>query len=108
MAIAAALLGATAKVIGLTVHLVEIISYVLVILIGLWLLYVKGRGFLIACRELTWRQAPNFAFASALAGKSLLKSHNLVVQTTARRNGNARRAMSDRGMHRSRARLPVP
>jgi nickel/cobalt transporter (NicO) family protein len=64
VAIAAVLLGATAKAIGLTVHLVEIISYALVILIGLRLLYVKGRGFLIACRELTWRQTPNLAFAS--------------------------------------------
>jgi nickel/cobalt exporter len=64
VAIAAVLLGATAKAIGLTVHLVEVISYVLVILIGLRLLFVKGRGFLIACRELTWREAPDLAFAS--------------------------------------------
>src|SRR4029077_17383655 len=65
VAIAAVLLGATAKAIGLTVHLVEITSYGLVILIGLRLLYVKGRGFLIACRDLTWRQAPDLVFASA-------------------------------------------
>ena len=76
VAIAAVLLGASAKAIGLTVHLVEIISYALVILIGLRLLYVKGRGFLIACRELTWRQAPDLAFASlpattALSAKTL-------------------------------------
>jgi nickel/cobalt transporter (NicO) family protein len=71
VAIAAVLLGATAKAIGLTVHLVEIASYALVILIGLRLLYVKGRGFLIACRELTWRPAPDLAFASAPAAKGL-------------------------------------
>jgi nickel/cobalt exporter len=71
VAIAAVLLGATAKAIGLTVHLVEITSYALVILIGLRLLYVKGRGLLIACRELTWRQAPDLVFASAPAAKSL-------------------------------------
>jgi nickel/cobalt transporter (NicO) family protein len=69
--IAAVLLGATAKTIGLTVHLVEIISYALVILIGLRLLYVKGRSFLTACRELTWRQAPELAFAVAHAAKPL-------------------------------------
>jgi nickel/cobalt exporter len=69
--IAAVLLGATAKTIGLTVHLVEIISYALVILIGLRLLYVKGRSFLTACRELTWRQAPELAFAAAHAAKPL-------------------------------------
>jgi nickel/cobalt transporter (NicO) family protein len=51
VAIAAALLGATAKAIGLTVHVVEIVSYALVILIGLRLLFVKGRGFLSAWRE---------------------------------------------------------
>jgi nickel/cobalt exporter len=71
VAIAAVLLGATAKAIGLTVHLVEIVSYALVILIGLRLLYVKGRGFLIACRELTWRQAPELAFAAAPAAITL-------------------------------------
>jgi nickel/cobalt transporter (NicO) family protein len=71
VAIAAVLLGATAKTIGLTVHLVEIISYALVILIGLRLLYVKGRSFLVACRELTWRQTPELAFAAAHAAKPL-------------------------------------
>jgi nickel/cobalt exporter len=71
VAIAAVLLGATAKTIGLTVHLVEIISYALVILIGVRLLYVKGRGFLIACRELKWREAPALAFASVPAAATL-------------------------------------
>lgn len=70
VAIAAVLLGATAKAIGLTVHLVEIISYALVILIGLRLLYVKIHGFLIACRELSWRRAPDLAFASVPAGQA--------------------------------------
>jgi nickel/cobalt transporter (NicO) family protein len=69
VAIAAVLLGATAKAIGLTVHLVEITSYALVILIGLRLLYVKGRGFVIACRELTWHQAPDLAYAPASVAK---------------------------------------
>ena len=71
VAIAAVLLGATAKAIGLTVHLVEIVSYGLVILIGLRLLYVKGRAFLVACREMVWRPAPDLAFASAAAAGSL-------------------------------------
>jgi nickel/cobalt exporter len=71
VAIAAVLLGATAKAIGTTVHLVEITSYALVILIGLRLLYVKGRGFLIAWRELNRHEAPDLAFASAPAAKGL-------------------------------------
>jgi ABC-type nickel/cobalt efflux system permease component RcnA len=57
VAIAAVLLGATARAIGVTAHLVEITSYALVILIGLRLLYVKGRG-------INWRTAPEFAFAA--------------------------------------------
>jgi nickel/cobalt transporter (NicO) family protein len=65
VAVAAVLLGATAKAIGLTVHVVETVSYVLVILIGLRLLVVKGRGFLIACRELISKQAPAEAAASS-------------------------------------------
>ncbi len=52
VAIAAVMLGATAMAIGSTVHLVEIVSYALVILIGVRLLFVKGRGFLIAYRKL--------------------------------------------------------
>jgi nickel/cobalt exporter len=51
VAIAAVLLEATAKTIGWTVHIVEIVSYALIILIGLRLLFVKGRSFLIALRQ---------------------------------------------------------
>jgi nickel/cobalt exporter len=70
VAIAAVLLGATAKAIGLTVHLVAIVSYGLVILIGLRLLYVKGRGFLLGCRELTWTEAPVLTLASRHSGNT--------------------------------------
>jgi nickel/cobalt transporter (NicO) family protein len=65
VAIAAVLLGATAKAIGLTVHVVEIVSYVLVILIGLRLLFVKGRSFLLAYSEPKWhRGRPETATSS--------------------------------------------
>jgi nickel/cobalt exporter len=84
VAVAALLLGATAKTIGLTVHLVEIVSYGLVILVGLRLFYVKGRGFLIACRELTWRQAPELAFAAAPAAMPLSTA---TLQLSGRRPG---------------------
>jgi nickel/cobalt transporter (NicO) family protein len=56
VAIAAVLLGATARSIGLTVHLIEIASYGFIILIGLRLLFVKGRGFLTALRAFRWRE----------------------------------------------------
>lgn len=44
--IAAVLLGATAKAMGDTVRVIEIVSYALIVLIGLRLLWVKGRAFL--------------------------------------------------------------
>jgi nickel/cobalt transporter (NicO) family protein len=44
--VAAALLGATAKAMGNTVRVIEIVSYALIMLIGLRLLWVKGRAFL--------------------------------------------------------------
>jgi nickel/cobalt exporter len=44
--IAAALLGATAKAMGNTVRVIEIVSYAMIIVIGLRLLWVKGRAFL--------------------------------------------------------------
>jgi len=44
--IAAVLLGATAKAMGNTVRVIEIVSYGLIIAIGLRLLWVKGRAFL--------------------------------------------------------------
>ena len=46
VAIAAVLLGATAKTMGNTVRVIEIVSYALIILIGLRLLWVKGRAFM--------------------------------------------------------------
>ncbi len=46
VSIAAILLGATAKAMGDTVRVIEIVSYALIILIGLRLLWVKGRAFL--------------------------------------------------------------
>ena len=52
--IAAILLGATAKAMGDTVRVIEIVSYALIILIGLRLLWVKGRAFL----ALLWPPCP--------------------------------------------------
>jgi nickel/cobalt transporter (NicO) family protein len=46
VAIAAVLLGATAHVMGNTVRVIETVSYGLIVLIGVRLLWVKGRSFL--------------------------------------------------------------
>jgi ABC-type nickel/cobalt efflux system permease component RcnA len=50
--IAAVLLGATAKLMGDTVRVIEIVSYGLIVLLSARLLWVKGHGFLGAVREL--------------------------------------------------------
>ena len=89
VAIAAVLLGATAKAIGLTVHIVETISYVLVILIGLRLLFVKGRGFVIACRELTSRKSAAETGPSSSEKSKTFHRHD----HESRRNSDALRTM---------------
>jgi nickel/cobalt exporter len=48
--VVAALLGATAKAMGNTVRVIEVVSYALILLIGLRLLWVKGSAFLRALR----------------------------------------------------------
>ena len=45
------MLGATAKAMGDTVRVIEIVSYALILLIGLRLLWVKGRAFLRLLRS---------------------------------------------------------
>ena len=49
--IAAVLLGATAHVMGNAVRAIEMVSYALIIIIGLRLLWVKGRAFWLCCAE---------------------------------------------------------
>ena len=50
--IAAVLLGATAKMMGDTVRVIEIVSYGLIVLLGARLLWVKGHGFMSALHAL--------------------------------------------------------
>jgi nickel/cobalt exporter len=54
--IAAVLLGATAKLMGDTVRVIEIVSYGLIVLLGARLLCVKGRGFIAALHALKAEQ----------------------------------------------------
>ena len=55
--IAAALLGATAATMGRAVNMIEIVSYSLIILIGVRLLWVKGRAF-VSLLQTLHRPAP--------------------------------------------------
>ncbi len=48
VAIAAVLIGATAKMMGDTVRVIEMVSYTLIVLLGARLIWVKGGGFLHA------------------------------------------------------------
>ena len=50
--VAAVLLGATAKLMGDTVRVIEMVSYALIVLLGARLLWVKGRGFIAALHAL--------------------------------------------------------
>jgi nickel/cobalt transporter (NicO) family protein len=52
VAIAAVVLGATAKLMGDTVRVIEIVSYGLIVLVGARLFWIKGHGFVRAWRAL--------------------------------------------------------
>ena len=52
VAVAAVLLGATAKLMGDTVRVIEIVSYALIVLVGARLVWVKCLGFVRAWRAL--------------------------------------------------------
>jgi nickel/cobalt exporter len=54
--IAAALLGATAQMMGDAARTIELISYALIVLLGARLLWVKGLGFIRAARQLRDRR----------------------------------------------------
>ena len=59
VAIAALLIGATAKMMGDTVRVIEIVSYALIVLLGARLLWVKGRSFFHALHAV--RSGPDAA-----------------------------------------------
>jgi nickel/cobalt exporter len=69
--VAAVLLNATARTMGEAVRWIEIVSYALIALIGLRLLWVKGRGFLAALHAVA---APRPAMAAA--GSVVLPVHD--------------------------------
>lgn len=58
VAIAALLIGATARMMGDTVRFIEIVSYLLIILIGVRLLWIKGKAFRTALHTIVLKPAP--------------------------------------------------
>jgi nickel/cobalt transporter (NicO) family protein len=75
VAIAALLIGATAKMMGDTVRVIEIISYALITLVGVRLLWEKGRGFLRAVNEV--RPESEVAAAAAVGAAAPLAADHL-------------------------------
>ena len=75
VAVAAVVLGATARAIGSTVHVVEIVSYGLVILIGARLLFVKGRSFIGAYRQRRRQPTSHAMSMSSRNATGLLHRH---------------------------------
>jgi nickel/cobalt transporter (NicO) family protein len=75
VAIAAVLIGATAKMMGDTVRVIEVVSYALITLVGLRLLWVKGRGFLRAVNEVG--PESEVAAAAAVGAAALLAADHL-------------------------------
>ncbi len=71
--IAAVLLGATARAMGETVRWIEIVSYALIMLLGLRLTWTKGRGLLAALRN--WRGERRGRASAVLAGGHAMQLH---------------------------------
>jgi nickel/cobalt transporter (NicO) family protein len=65
VAVVAVLIGATAKMMGDTVRVIEIVSYGLIMLLGARLLWIKGRGFLRALEAVRDGSATASAAAKA-------------------------------------------
>jgi nickel/cobalt transporter (NicO) family protein len=65
VAIAAVLIGATAKMMGDTVRVIEMVSYMLIVLLGARLIWVKGRGFLHALHAVRSGSEPAAAETAA-------------------------------------------
>ena len=68
VAVAAVLIGATAKMMGDTVQVIEMVSYTLIVLLGARLIWVKGRGFLRTLHAA--RSGPEPAAAEAAADRA--------------------------------------
>jgi nickel/cobalt exporter len=67
--IGAILLGATSRLMCRTADIVEMVSYALIAALGLWLLWVKGRGLVNALRDLPVRHA-------AAVGADVVRQHD--------------------------------
>jgi nickel/cobalt transporter (NicO) family protein len=74
VAIVAILIGATAKMMGDTVRVIELISYGLIVLVGARLLWVKGRAFIHSLRAIP--AAGGSETAHALAGHTPCTHHD--------------------------------
>ena len=79
--VAAVMIGATAKMMGDTVRVIEVVSYALIVLVGLRLLWVKGRGFLRAVHDIGPKSEAAFGGACR-ADRSRIISMTLAMAAT--------------------------
>jgi nickel/cobalt transporter (NicO) family protein len=80
--VAAMLLGATAKLMSDTVNLIETASYVLIVLLGARLLWVKGRGFFGSLRELKAERTGHAAGSDLHAHANSSHAHDAAAANT--------------------------
>jgi nickel/cobalt exporter len=73
--VAAVLIGATAKAMGDTVHVIETVSYALIVLVGVRLLWVKGRAFLRTLQAAQAEPAPPIAYTLEHGGEHTHHDH---------------------------------
>jgi nickel/cobalt transporter (NicO) family protein len=73
--VAAVLIGATAKAMGDTVHIIETVSYALIVLVGARLLWVKGRAFLRALHAAHAEPTPPIAYTLDRGGEHAPHEH---------------------------------
>jgi nickel/cobalt exporter len=86
VSVAAVLLGVTAKLMSDTVNLIETVSYVLIVLLGARLLWVKGLGFFGALYDLKAERAGHEPRANANCNHAHDASCNLHRQTAQAQN----------------------
>ena len=99
--VAAILLGATAKLMSDTVNLIETASYVLIVLLGARLLWVKGYGFFDALRDLKAERAGHARAATRTVMRTAVtRTMRTATFIAKRRKRKIRRLLASRAPRR--------
>jgi nickel/cobalt exporter len=101
VAIAALLIGTTAKMMGETVRGIEIVSYALIVVIGARLLWVKGKSFRATLHKVRAAAEPAKAVAVGGSGDQLHPSDWAGAHSARDENSHDEHADHDHAHHRS-------